>query len=81
MIDVLAKQSAMVDIPTEYRDDAGGMYTLTENDKLPSQITAQQQQKEKISIVKSQASKSPLEREAIRTPPCSPPSRSLRDII
>ena len=75
------KQFAMVDISIEYRDDAGGMYTLTKNDITPSQITAQQQQKEKVSIVKSKASKSPLEREAIRTPPCSPPSRSQRVII
>ena len=71
----------MVDISIEYRDDAGGMHTLTKNDKIPPQITAQQQQKEKVSIVKSKASKSQLQREAIRTPPCSPPSRSLRDII
>ena len=71
----------MVGISIEYSDAAGSMHTLTKNDKIPSQITAQQQQKEKVSIVKVKASKSPLEREAIRTPPCSPPSRSVRDII
>ena len=71
----------MVDISIEYRDDAGGMYILTNKDKTSLQITAQQQQKENVSIVKTKASKSPLERKAIRTPPCSPTSRSLRDII